>query len=48
MLGMLKRERCVLYGKKYLLGIDIGTYESKVIICGIAGRIYDVQVSPQR
>lgn len=32
--------------KKYLLGVDIGTYESKGVICDSNGKIYDVQVSP--
>ena len=32
--------------KKYLLGVDIGTYESKGVICDAEGNVLGVQVSP--
>jgi xylulokinase len=35
-----------LLEKKYLLGIDIGTYESKGVICDAEGKVLSVQVSP--
>lgn len=32
--------------KKYLLGVDVGTYESKGVICDADGKILNIQVSP--